>query len=272
MHEYVIGWLGELTMSKRTVLVTGAARGIGKGIADAFLRAGHRVMIADLGTSPDWNYDLGSDHALKETLDDLAPLGEVDSVDVDVTQVTSCQRAIQKTLDTFGQIDVLVNNAGIVDSGPIESFSEATWDRIFAVNVKGIFLMSKTALPQLKASSDAAIVSTASIAGKRGSANLAAYCASKFAAVGLTQSMAQEFAPFGIRVNAICPGVVGTAMWLDHLMANQGAAAFDNRMADMIPLGRPQTAADMGQAAVYLATAPNVTGISLNVAGGFEMN
>jgi len=272
MHEYVIGWLGELTMAKRTVLVTGAARGIGKGIADAFLRAGHRVMIADLGTSPDWNYDLGSDHALKETLDDLSPLGEVDSVDVDVTQVTSCQRAIQQTLDTFGQLDVLVNNAGIVDSGPIESFSEATWDRIFAVNVKGIFLMSKTALPQLKASPDAAIVSTASIAGKRGSANLAAYCASKFAAVGLTQSMAQEFAPFGIRVNAICPGVVGTAMWLDHLMANQGAAAFDNRMADMIPLGRPQTATDMGQAAVYLATAPNVTGISLNVAGGFEMN
>lgn len=74
-------------------------------------------MIADLGTSPDWNYDLGSDHALKETLDDLAPLGEVDSVDLDVTQVTSCQRAIQKTLDTFGQIDVLVNNAGVVDSG-----------------------------------------------------------------------------------------------------------------------------------------------------------
>ena len=259
-------------MATRTVLVTGAARGIGKGIADAFLRAGHRVMIADLATSPDWNYDLATDNAMKETLDDLSPLGEVDGVDVDVTQEASCQRAIDKTLETFGQLDVLVNNAGVVDSGPIESFSEATWDQIFAVNVKGIFLMSKIALPTLKASSDAAIVSTASIAGKRGSANLAAYCASKFAAVGLTQSMAQEFAPFGIRVNAICPGVVGTAMWLDHLMANQGESAFDNRMTDMMPLGRPQTANDMGQAAVYLATAPNVTGVSLNVAGGFEMN
>ncbi|MEE3182997.1 MAG: SDR family oxidoreductase [Pseudomonadota bacterium] len=259
-------------MATRTVLVTGAARGIGKGIADAFLRAGHRVMIADLATSPDWNYDLATDNAMKETLDDLSPLGEVDGVDVDVTQEASCQRAIDKTLETFGQLDVLVNNAGVVDSGPIESFSEATWDQIFAVNVKGIFLMSKMALPTLKASSDAAIVSTASIAGKRGSANLAAYCASKFAAVGLTQSMAQEFAPFGIRVNAICPGVVGTAMWLDHLMANQGESAFDNRMTDMMPLGRPQTANDMGQAAVYLATAPNVTGVSLNVAGGFEMH
>ena len=229
-------------------------------------------MIADLAKSPYLNYYLASDNAMKEALDDLSPLGEVAGVDVDVTQEASCQRAIDKTLETFGQVDVLVNNAGVVDSGPIESFSEATWDRIFAVNVKGIFLMSKTALPALKASSNAAIVSTASIAGKRGSANLAAYCASKFAAVGLTQSMAQEFAPFGIRVNAICPGVVGTAMWLDHLMANQGAAAFDNRMTDMMPLGRPQTADDMGQAAVYLAPAPNVTGISLNVAGGFEMN
>ena len=84
--------------------------------------------------------------------------------------------------------------------------------------------------------------------------------------------MAQEFAPLGIRVNAICPGVVGSAMWLDHLMANQSAAAFDDRMADMMPLGRPQTADDMGQAAVYLATAPNVTGGSLTVAGGFEMH
>ena len=132
--------------------------------------------------------------------------------------------------------------------------------------------MSKTELPALKASTNAAIVSTASIAGKRGSANLAAYWAAKFAAVGLTQSIAQEFAPLGIRVNAICPGVVGTAMWLDHLMAKQSAAAFDDRMADMMPLGRPQTADDMGQAAVYLATAPNVTGVSLNVAGGFEMH
>ena len=116
------------------------------------------------------------------------------------------------------------------------------------------------------------IVFIGSVAGVESYEGGAAYCASKFAAVGLTQSLAQEFAPYGIRVNAICPGIVGTAMWLDHLMANQGQAAFEERMEEMIPLGRPQQAEDMGEAAVYLASAPNVTGVSLTVAGGLEMN
>ena len=101
---------------------------------------------------------------------------------------------------------------------------------------------------------------------------MSAYCASKFAAIGLTQSFAQEFASDGIRVNALCPGIVGTAMWLDHLMANEGEDAFQKRMKDLIPLGRPQTEDDMGQAAVYLASAPNVTGIAHTVAGGLEMD
>ena len=90
--------------------------------------------------------------------------------------------------------------------------------------------------------------------------------------IGITQSLAQELAPDGIRVNALCPGMVGTAMWHDHLMANQGDPAFQKRTSDIMPLGRPQTVEDMGQAAVYLASAPNVTGIALNVAGGYEMH
>ena len=132
--------------------------------------------------------------------------------------------------------------------------------------------MTQAALASLRQSADAAIINTASIAGKRGAARLAAYCGSKFAVVGITQSFALEFARDGIRVNAICPGMVGTAMWFDHLMANQGEAAFETRMEDLIPLGRPQTVEDMGQAAVYLATAPNVSGVALNVAGAYEMH
>jgi meso-butanediol dehydrogenase/(S,S)-butanediol dehydrogenase/diacetyl reductase len=257
---------------QRVVLITGGARGIGRGMAQSFLEANHRVMIADLGGGADWRYDLATSSEMSSTIEELGAFGEVGGTPVDVTDKASCEACVQATLDTFGQLDVLVNNAGVVDSGPIETFTETQWDRIFEVNVKGIFLMTQAALPSLRSSDDAAIVNTASIAGKRGSAKLSAYCASKFAAIGLTQSFAQELAADGVRVNAVCPGIVGTAMWLDHLMANQGEQAFEDRMQTMIPLGRPQTVEDMGQAAVYLATAPNVSGVSLSVAGAFEMS
>ena len=177
---------------------------------------------------------------------------------------------MKATVETFGRLDVLINNAGVVDSGPIESFSETQWDHIFDVNVKGIYLMTAAAIAHLRASDDAAIVNTASIAGKLGAPNMSAYCGSKWAAIGITKSLAREFAADGIRVNALCPGIVGTAMWLDHLMEGEGEDAFETRMQDTIPLGRPQTTADMGQGAVYLATAPNVTGVALSVAGGID--
>ena len=259
-------------MTTRTVLVTGGARGIGKGMAKSFLEAGHRVMIADLPAGGDWRYRLGSDSEMADAVEELGASGEVRCTPVDVTDLSACEHAVRATVDAFGGLDVLVNNAGVIDSGPVESFEEDRWDRIFAVNVKGVFLMTRAAVASLRASEDAAIVNTASIAGKRGSARLAAYCGSKFAVVGITQSFAHELAPDGIRVNALCPGMVGTAMWHDHLMANQGDAAFTKRTSEIMPLGRPQTVEDMGEAAVYLATARNVTGIALNVAGGYEMH
>ena len=259
-------------MKARNVLVTGAARGIGKGIARSFLEAGHRVMIADLAEGAGWRYPLASGGEMAAAVEELATSGDVRAAALDVTDSASCAAAVQAAVDAFGGLDVLVNNAGVIDSGPVESFSEAQWDRLFAVNVKGVFLMTQAAVASLKASSDAAIVNTASIAGKRGSARLAAYCGSKFAVIGITQSFAMELAPDGIRVNALCPGMVGTAMWHDHLMADQGEAGFADRMQDLIPLGRPQTVRDMGEAAVFLATAPNISGVALNVAGGYEMH
>ena len=264
-------------LDQRTVLVTGGARGIGRGIAKCFLEAEHNVMIADLGVAAsdagaDWSYDLSSESEMATTVDELGALGNLRCTPVDVTDRSSCAAAVSATLDAFGRLDVLVNNAGVVDSGSIETFTETQWNTIFDVNVKGVFLMTQAALTSLRASNDAAIVNTASIAAKRGAPLLSAYCGSKFAVVGITQSFALELAGDGIRVNAICPGMVGTAMWLDHLMANQGEAAFEERMHDVIPLGRPQTAEDMGRAAVYLATAPNVSGVALNVAGAYEMH
>ena len=256
----------------RSVLVTGGARGIGKGIASSFLEAGHNVMIADLPAGGGWRYELGSQAEMNDAVRDLAALGDVRCTPLDVTDAASCAAAVQATVDAFGGLDVLVNNAGVVDSGALDDFSETQWDTVFAVNVKGVFLMTQAAVAALRASSDAAVVNTASIAGKRGAPRMAAYCGSKFAVVGITQSLALELAEDGIRVNALCPGMVNTAMWHDHLMANRGDAEFEERMRDLIPLGRPQTEQDMGQAAVFLATAPNVSGIALNVAGAFEMH
>ena len=256
----------------RSVLVTGGARGIGKGIAKSFLEAGHKVMIGDLPAGGNWRYQLGSQAEMEDAVRSLGGLGDMRCTALDVTDAESCAAAVQATVDAFGGLDVLVNNAGVVDSGPLEEFGAEQWDKVFAVNTKGVFLMTRAALGALRASGDAAVVNTASIAGKRGAPRMAAYCGSKFAVVGITQSFALELAPDGIRVNALCPGMVGTAMWQDHLMANRGEPAFEDRMREIIPLGRPQTAEDMGQAAVFLASAPNVSGVALNVAGGYEMH
>ena len=265
-------------MSK-VALVTGGARGIGLGIVHAFAAAGHRVMMGDLGTSEgsDWNYPLSDANEMARALEQGASVGEVDACELNVTDFDSCRRAVAATVERFGGMDILVNNAGVVDTGPISQFREEDWDRIFAVNTKGIFLMSKAALEPLKASGEGAIVNTASIAGKQGHANMSAYCGSKFAAIGITQSLALELATDNITVNALCPGVVGTAMWLEHLIPSNATDPsekqrnFEDSVNSIIPLGRPQTVEDMGRAALYLATARNVSGIALTVAGGMTM-
>lgn len=263
----------------RVALVTGGARGIGAGIVGVLSRAGAKVMIADIGVGSsehaNWRYALADAADLDRS---LAQGDNIQATAVDVTCADSCAAAVAATLDAFGGIDILVNNAGVVDSGPLAQFSTEAWERIFAVNAKGIFLMTQAALPALKSSPQASIVNTASIAGKQGYANMTAYCGSKFAAIGITQALAAELAPDNITVNAICPGMVGTAMWLDHLLVTNATSAtqrteeFETAMRDTIPLGRPQSAQDMGDAVLYLVSAPNVTGIALNVAGGFEMH
>ena len=268
-------------LTNKTVLITGAARGIGRGMAEAFLAAGARVAAADLGVQGDseWAYSLASSAELQDCAAELAaahPGSTIEAIPVDVTSAASCRAAVAATLETFGQIDVLVNNAGVVQSGPLATFSEQDWDQVFAVNTKGLLLMTQAALPALKSASPSAIINTASIAGLQGYPNMTAYCGSKFAAIGITQSLAAELAPDNIRVNAICPGMVGTAMWLELLLpngagANDPDADFSDLMQSMIPLGRPQTTQDMGEAAVYLASSENVTGVALPVAGGYVM-
>ena len=271
----------------KTVIVTGAARGIGRGIAEAFAREGASVLAADLGSlavksGSDWNYSLSAKTELETAANEISESGGTCvAIEVDVSDRASCLNLVDKSVEAFGGLDVIVNNAGIIQTGPLVDFAESDWDRIFAVNVKGIFLMAQASIPALT-KNGGVIINIASVAGKRGFSHMGAYCASKFAAIGLTQSMAAELAEYSIRVNAICPGNVDTSMWFDHLSKSErnqrhyGTDTVDdtfNAAIDAtIPLGRGQTPADMAEAALYLTRADNVTGISLTVAGGFEMN
>ena len=140
----------------KTVIVTGAARGIGRGIAEAYAQEGANVVAADLGSlaakpEADWLYSLSAKSNLEEAADEISESGGTcTAIEVDVSERASCQNLVEKTIKAFGEIDVIVNNAGVIQTGPIADFAESDWDRVFAVNVKGIFLMSQAAISLLE--------------------------------------------------------------------------------------------------------------------------
>jgi len=263
-----------MTLQGKTALVTGAARGIGRGIALALADSGANVALADLaGGSPGLTYELSGKAELEAAAKEVEARGvRALALACDVRSAEQAAEAVAQTRAAFGRLDLLVNNAGVVHFDGLASFPEERWDLLFDVNVKGTFLMCRAALPLL-VETKGAIVNIASVAGKRGYAGGSGYCASKFAVVGLTQSLAMELAPQGVRVNAVCPGILGTHMWTHHLASPErgGKAAYDAAIGRMVPLGREQTPEDIAQAVLYLASAPNVTGVALNVAGGMEV-
>jgi NAD(P)-dependent dehydrogenase (short-subunit alcohol dehydrogenase family) len=251
-------------------IVTGGARGIGRGIAYELAKEGARIAIADLpGTSADRD----------ETIAEIKRLGsDAIGIDVDVRDWAQAEAMAQRTIERFGQIDVLVNNAGVIKIGPVVAFAEEDWDLIMDVNLKGVFLCSKAVVGHMAQRRSGRIVNLSSIAGKRGRAFASAYATSKWGVIGFTQSLAYEMAPANVTVNAICPGEVATYMWTDVLSPAMAAGAgtskeeaWDAMLKRDVPLGREQTPQDMGQAVVFLCKADNVTGLALNVSGGTEM-
>jgi meso-butanediol dehydrogenase / (S,S)-butanediol dehydrogenase / diacetyl reductase len=271
----------------KVAVVTGAGRplGIGRATALRLARDGARVVIADLGrTTPQAQTDvIGVSPDLEQVASEVKQAGgKVLALAADVSHKADVDALVRRAVEHFGQVDIMVCNAAILadrNAKPTE-LSEAIFDRVLAVNLKGTFLCAQAAAQQMiECGQGGKIVTVGSRASRRGMANLIAYSASKFGVIGLTQSLALALAPYGIRVNCVCPGAVDTDMSaLNHEeRAQQLRVSFDeakSHAAREIPLGRLTTADDVAKAIVWLASSEtdHITGQALNVNGGSLMN
>lgn len=238
----------------RNVVVTGAGSGNGRAISIAFAAADARVVCADRNPA-----------GARETVDSIVRSGgEAIAIEADITLAVDCKRAIATCNDKFGAVGILVNNAGVSMRGGVLELSEADWDKQFAINVKGAFLMTQAAVPDLR-STKGNIVNIASIAGLRGSATHLAYSSSKHAVIGMTRSLALELASQGVRVNAVCPGLVDTPM-----IAYQGIETIRKRAETAYPMGRIGTPDEVAQVVLHLASnaASWTTGLCYVADGG----
>jgi NAD(P)-dependent dehydrogenase (short-subunit alcohol dehydrogenase family) len=242
----------------KVAIVTGGGGGIGRAVAERLASEGARVALVDVDEA-----------GLKASVAAVERAGgQALAIHADVTQSADVQRYVDTTLKQFGAIDLLHNNAGILgDLKPLTEYSEETFDRVIAVNVRGVWLGLKHVAPAMR-TPGAAIVNTASIAGLMGSRNLVAYTASKHAVIGLTRTAALEFAPRGIRVNAICPAPIETNM-VKALEKGAGGAARE-RLTATLPLKRFGEPAEVAALVAFLcsADAAYITGGIYTVDGG----
>ena len=273
-------------LAGKVALVTGAAgeRGIGRAIAMRLAEEGADVVVADLHETPVIDTGWGGLPAVVHAIEALGRRAL--AVRADVARAEQVEAMVGRALDTFGQVDILVNNAGAPagrDRVPVIELEEAAWDLVHDVNVKGTFLCSKAvARAMIERDRGGKIINLSSVAGKRGIARYAAYCASKFAVRGFTQALALELAPHAIQVNAICPGLVDTERVGDMAQAlKPGGVSTEEYRRQMIeqanatvPLGRVAEGGDVARMAAFLASEESdyLTGLSLAVAGGSWMD
>lgn len=257
-------------LAARHALLTGAGGGIGLAVAEAYLAEGASCTIADLA---------------REAPAAVAGLAarypdRLHYVAADVTDAGSVRQLLAAAQERFGPVDILFNNAAVFDMAPLLESDLDMYQRLFDVNVKGMFLVMQQVLQRMRdAGRRGSVINMASQAGRRGEALVAHYCASKAAVISYTQSAALAMAPFGIRVNGIAPGVVDTPMWshVDALFARyEGLEAGEKKkqVGLDVPLGRMGTPADLAGAAVFLASdeAAYITAQTLNVDGGNVMS
>ena len=230
----------------KCALITGAARGIGRAFAEAYLREGARVAIADI--------DIGR---ARETATALG--AEAIAVEMDVTRQDSIEQAVTQAVDGMGRIDILVNNAALFTAAPLVEIDRTDYDRVFGVNVAGtLFTMQAVARHMIARGGGGKIINMASQAGRRGEPLVAVYCATKAAVISLTQSAGLNLIEHGINVNAIAPGVVDGEHWdgVDAFFAkyeNKAPGQKKKEVGEAVPYGRMGTAEDLTGMAVFLA-------------------
>jgi NAD(P)-dependent dehydrogenase (short-subunit alcohol dehydrogenase family) len=256
-------------LADRVAVVTGGGSGIGAGICRAFARAGAAVAVADL--------DL--DSAMRVSAEVSAEGGRAAAFGFDVTDAPAVARAADEIEQALGPLEIWVNNAGVSHVVPFLDCSEELWDQTLRVNLKGAFIGCQVAIRRMLPGRRGVVLNMSSQSGKAGASQYAAYCASKFGVIGLTQSLALEFARQGVRVNAICPGVVLTGLWdrqIEDYARKRGLTVDQVRpyLEDKVPLGRLCTVEDVAATAVFLASdeAAFITGQAVNVTGGLVMD
>ena len=246
-----------MRLEGKIAIVTGGASGFGRGIAERFVREGARVIVADLNGA-----------AAAEVVQSFGN-GAI-AVEADVTKKGDVQQVIATADEVFGGLDILVNNAGFTHKNQsLMTVSEEDFDRIYAVNVKSIYLTTLAAVPVMEKRGGGAIINTASTAGVRPRPGLTWYNGSKGAVITLTKSMAAELAPKKIRVNAINP-VIGETGMLEQFMGVPDTPENRARFLATIPLGRMSTPEDIANAALFLAEPASnfITGVAIEVDGG----
>jgi NAD(P)-dependent dehydrogenase (short-subunit alcohol dehydrogenase family) len=242
----------------KIVLVTGGSSGIGRATALAFARAGSCVAVADV-------MEEGGEQTVQMVRE---AGGDAQFFRADVSSAADVEALVRGVVDRFGRLDFAHNNAGVEGRvGPLEELTEQEFERVININLKGVWLCIKYEVPEMLKTGGGAIVNTASVAGLLGFANSSAYVASKHAVVGLTKTAALEYARRGIRVNAVCPGVILTPMVQRVIDANP---AMESALAGMEPVGRLGTPEEIADAVVYLCSenASFVTGFAMAVDGG----
>jgi len=245
-------------LANRVALITGGGRGIGRALALALAEAGADVVVADV--------DVPAADAVAAEVIACGRRGL--AVEADVTSKPAVEAMVQTTVETMGGLDILVNNAGIFPIAPVAHITEEEWDRVMAINLKGVFLCSQAVLAPMRRAGGGRIINVASVSGLVGAVGMAHYAASKAGVIGFTRSLAREVATMGTTVNAIAPGVIETERTCQTFP--EGALQTYQAQVPLRRLGRPE---DLTGLVVFLASpaAAYITGQVYAVDGGYTM-